>query len=185
MLNKNWAALNGGNHFLVYHAVLTSSIATMPKTLRHLPPPFDHLNHMVLISVRTLNYVINDSSMGEWMYLAVCPPHGPGSTLDHGGLVQGSFPWLITHTWRGDGRRQVVTNPLKGYESYEAAQQDSDSDTLWRRKLAAVLSRIFICHIFDTIKDTYIQINSFVNFVPNQDISVYPSLICQAIYCIF
>ena len=26
------------------------------------------------------------------------------------------------HTWRGDGRRQVVTSPLKGYEEYEAIQ---------------------------------------------------------------
>ena len=46
------------------------------------------------------------------------------------------------------------TNPLKGYEEYEATQHNSYA--LWRRKMAAVLSRILICHILETIKDTYI-----------------------------
>ena len=32
------------------------------------------------------------------------------------------FLWLITHTWRGDGRRKVVTGSSKGYEEYEAIQ---------------------------------------------------------------
>ena len=32
------------------------------------------------------------------------------------------FPWLITHTWREDGHRQVITSPLEGYEEYEAIQ---------------------------------------------------------------
>jgi len=37
-------------------------------------------------------------------------------TPDRGGVYQGIFPWLITHICRGDGCRQVVTDPLKeGY----------------------------------------------------------------------
>jgi len=56
------------------------------------------------------------------MHLTVCPLCGPAAIPSHGGEFQEMFPWLITHTWRGDGRRQVVTSPLKGYEEYEAIQ---------------------------------------------------------------
>ena len=56
------------------------------------------------------------------MYLTVCPPYGPGSIPSRGGEFQRIFARLITHTWRGDGRRQVVTSRLEGYEEYEAIQ---------------------------------------------------------------
>jgi len=52
----------------------------------------------------------------------------------------------------------IVTNPLKGYEEYEATRQNSDSDTLWHRKMAAALSDILICHILQTVKGTYIYV---------------------------
>jgi len=103
--------------------------------------------------------VSHDGSVGEWVYLTACPTHGPGLTPSHGGVFQGIFPRMIRHTWRGDGRRQLITNPLKVYEEYRAAQQDLDSDTSCRR--AAVLYSIFMCHILDTIKDTFIHTVSY------------------------
>ena len=56
------------------------------------------------------------------MNLIVCPPCDPGSIFSHGGEPQGFFSWLITRIWRVDGRHQVVTNRLEGYEEYEAIQ---------------------------------------------------------------
>jgi len=56
------------------------------------------------------------------MYLTVCPLRGPSSIPSRGGEFQEIFPWPITHTWRGDGHRQVITSSLKGYEKYEAIQ---------------------------------------------------------------
>ena len=56
------------------------------------------------------------------MYLTARPLHGSGLIPGRGGEFQGIFSWLITSTWRGDGRRQIVTSPLKRYEEYEAIQ---------------------------------------------------------------
>jgi len=65
----------------------------------------------------------HDSSVGDIMHLTVCPLHGPRVQFPvMEKKFQGFFPWLMTHTWRGDGPRQNIKNPLKGYEEYEAKQ---------------------------------------------------------------
>ena len=38
------------------------------------------------------------------MYLAVCPPRGPGSIPGRGGVFQGIVPWLITLVLSQHGR---------------------------------------------------------------------------------
>ena len=84
-----------------------------------------HNSPIQLIILCLLKYIIHvsyDSSVGELMRLTVCPLHSPGSIPSHGGEFQGIFPYLFTHTWRGDGHRQVITDPLKGYKEYEAIQ---------------------------------------------------------------
>ena len=40
--------------------------------------------------------ISHDSSMGERLYLTICPPCGLGSIPDRGGVFQEIFPWLIT-----------------------------------------------------------------------------------------
>ena len=62
------------------------------------------------------------NSLGKLTHLIACPLRDPGSIPSHGGEFQGIFLWPITHTWRGDGRRQVITSSSKGYEEYEAIQ---------------------------------------------------------------
>jgi len=49
------------------------------------------------------------------MHLTVSPLCGQRSIHSRGGEFQGIFRFLITHTWRGDERGQVVTTPLKRY----------------------------------------------------------------------
>jgi len=39
---------------------------------------------MTGIWTQVLTVVSHDSSVGEQMYLTVCPPHGPNSILGHG-----------------------------------------------------------------------------------------------------
>ena len=41
----------------------------------------------------------HDSSVGEWMYLTVCPLCGPGSISSRGGVSQGTFSWLLRIGW--------------------------------------------------------------------------------------
>jgi len=58
-------------------------------------------------------YVSHDSSVGELMHLTVCLLCGQGLIPSRGSVFQGVFHWLITHTRKGDGRRQVITSSIE------------------------------------------------------------------------
>jgi len=84
-----------------------------------------------------MQLVRHDSSVGELVHLTVCPYRGPGS--------------ILRHHWeeRGDGRRQVVTSPLRGYGEYEAIQPLLFSDIRDGQKWSWVLKKvrqIFCCN---------------------------------------
>ena len=125
--------------------------------------------HNISISTQMLSplicySVVSESvnSVGEWVYLTVCSQSSlwPGLILRLWQLISRVFfpgwPHTRAHTRararRGGGCRQVITNPLKGYQEYEAKQQDSDSDNLRCLKMAVMLSSILFCHILDTIR---------------------------------
>jgi len=52
-------------------------------------------NEYTKLSVLPLT-LVHDSLVGEWMYLTVCPPSGPDFIPNHGRVLRGIFPWLIT-----------------------------------------------------------------------------------------
>jgi len=66
------------------------------------------------------------SLIAQWASECTLLSHfrGPGSMPGHGRVFQGIFPRLITHarmhTWRGDGRCQVIISSLK--ESIQGIQ---------------------------------------------------------------
>ena len=44
-----------------------------------------------LILMKMITSYHHDGSVGEWMYLTICPLHSPGSIPGHGGVFQGIF----------------------------------------------------------------------------------------------
>jgi len=84
----------------------------------------------------------HDSSVGEWMYLTVCSLLDPGSIPDHGGAFQGIFRWLITcaalYTVEGVSK-SVVAPP--NYTSYCILS----CTYLCRRERAQRNRRILLC----------------------------------------
>jgi len=53
-------------------------------------------NECISLSACPLSGPGHDSSVGERMYLTVCPLRGSGSIPGRGRVFQRSFPWLIT-----------------------------------------------------------------------------------------
>jgi len=70
-------------------------------------PPFDSFSNWLFLMVLLRHLVVlfnrpsrpkvsHNFSIGEWMYLTVCPLSGPGSNSVHGRVFHRIFPWLIT-----------------------------------------------------------------------------------------
>jgi len=110
----------------------------------------------------------HESSGGKWGHLIVCPLRGQGSIPSCGREFQGVFPWLITYTWSGDGRHQVVTSPLKGYNEYEAIQLLLPSGPPMIKKVTC-LKKIEKCSLCSGFFDSIILLNtrqiSFILFM--------------------
>jgi len=93
------------------------------------------------------------------MYLTVCLLHAPGSIPCHGGLVQGIFPWLITHTLRGNRHRQVITTtpPQKPCPSDHHSFNISVKSSEWSRLTLRLT--VPIEYHRSVYKDNKIQLN--------------------------
>jgi len=81
-------------------------------------------------------------------------PYGPGLISGCDGVFQGIFPWLIKHTWRGDGRQHVVTDfLLKGFKEYQNIQfllppPPPTTSMLMGLQEILRLKSYFRCHLF-------------------------------------
>jgi len=60
----------------------------------------------------------HDSSVGEWIYLTVCPLHGPGSIPRRGGVFQGNFGW--SHIHREEMGSVNSSHPIKRIQGIQS-----------------------------------------------------------------